>query len=641
MFTLSRPPLLLVLLLAVASCASGPENQQSDSDAGVVIDAASGHDAGLEDASVGQDGGSARELCVSRTNRQVLAFRATQERSDPPIRSFGDVTRLAGPSGIAVDSTHDEIFVANSDTRSVLVFSRTAAGNIAPLRSIEGVPGIVDWVAVDPIDAEIYAAQTRGSAIYVFPNETNGSASPTRTITPRMSMKFFAFAFDATHQELLAIEGRNESGPFSVVTYDRSSSVTRTLTLPSGLPPPAAIAVDEVHDEFVVYFSGSGGARVQAYDRAATGTGAPLRTMSGQDLNFYTPLAMAIDPARDEIYAVQGPGAEHALIVFPRDGNGVVGLLRKVQPDPAETSVAQAALGLALDLANDELLITSPSSDAVWTVPRSATGPVPTVRGIAAFFGGTAGPDLASDLEHDTILLGNLEAGTISTFPRSSEGAGVALRELKRAPEDFAPLDVAFEPEAGEIFVINRAPKWPTVEVFPRLAEGDAHPLRQLNLGLWYASSLAVDGTHDELFVALASSSTAAPYPNAIATYSLDADGAIDPTRILRGPAHAIRSLAIDSTHDELFVLSDSTLSVYDRTAANETAPIRTLGPLPPGNSDLAIDLPGDVIYLLNPSGRAILTYARDASGAALPLRSIVDQTSRAFEGFLRISICR
>jgi DNA-binding beta-propeller fold protein YncE len=62
--------------------------------------------------------------------------------------------------GIAQDPTHDTIVVANNGDSSILIFARTANGNVAPLRRIRGGRTGIDrpiGIAVDPQNGEIGA----------------------------------------------------------------------------------------------------------------------------------------------------------------------------------------------------------------------------------------------------------------------------------------------------------------------------------------------------------------------------------------------------------------------------------------------------------------------------------------------------
>ncbi len=57
----------------------------------------------------------------------------------PPVRTIsGASTGLGTPTGIAVDTVNNEIFVTNSLFNSITVFGRTVNGNITPVRTISG-----------------------------------------------------------------------------------------------------------------------------------------------------------------------------------------------------------------------------------------------------------------------------------------------------------------------------------------------------------------------------------------------------------------------------------------------------------------------------------------------------------------------
>src|SRR5438552_9013891 len=55
----------------------------------------------------------------------------------PPIRMIqGPLTRLNWPAHISIDVEHQELYVANPVTHEITVFSASANGNIAPIRSL-------------------------------------------------------------------------------------------------------------------------------------------------------------------------------------------------------------------------------------------------------------------------------------------------------------------------------------------------------------------------------------------------------------------------------------------------------------------------------------------------------------------------
>lgn len=82
----------------------------------------------------------------------ILTFRGGVNGEEPPIRIIqGPHTRLRVPDRLDVDPVHDEIFVPQGE--EVLVFPRTAVGDVAPIRILKGFPETVSAIAVgvDPI----------------------------------------------------------------------------------------------------------------------------------------------------------------------------------------------------------------------------------------------------------------------------------------------------------------------------------------------------------------------------------------------------------------------------------------------------------------------------------------------------------
>jgi hypothetical protein len=92
----------------------------------------------------------------------ILTFRGGANREDPPIRIIqGPHTRLRVPDRLDVDSIHNEIFVPQGD--EVLVFPRSAMGDVAPIRVLKGFPETVsaEAVGVDPVHNLLIVGMTR------------------------------------------------------------------------------------------------------------------------------------------------------------------------------------------------------------------------------------------------------------------------------------------------------------------------------------------------------------------------------------------------------------------------------------------------------------------------------------------------
>ncbi len=69
----------------------------------------------------------------------VTVYSRTAEGDVAPLRKIqGPKTKLNLPLGVVVDTKRNVILVANDQSHEVLAFSRTAQGNVAPLYIIAG-----------------------------------------------------------------------------------------------------------------------------------------------------------------------------------------------------------------------------------------------------------------------------------------------------------------------------------------------------------------------------------------------------------------------------------------------------------------------------------------------------------------------
>jgi DNA-binding beta-propeller fold protein YncE len=115
--------------------------------------------------------------------------------------------------GVDVDAIHGEIAVANNGDNSVLIFGRTADGNVAPVRVIRGArTGIVSpmGVAIDPKNNELWVANYGDHTALVFAREAAGDVAPKRIIrnapagTPTGGFgNPYAVAYDSKRDQLL------------------------------------------------------------------------------------------------------------------------------------------------------------------------------------------------------------------------------------------------------------------------------------------------------------------------------------------------------------------------------------------------------------------------------------------------------
>lgn len=127
----------------------------------------------------------------------ILTFKGDVDGQQPPLRIIqGPKTRIVQPDTLYVDQVHDEIFV-DSGRDSILVFPLLAEGDVAPLREIKGEKTLVAnlfGIAVDPVRHVLVVSNRtqqraeRGEALQLdrmlmFDRTANGDVAPIRIIS--------------------------------------------------------------------------------------------------------------------------------------------------------------------------------------------------------------------------------------------------------------------------------------------------------------------------------------------------------------------------------------------------------------------------------------------------------------------------
>jgi DNA-binding beta-propeller fold protein YncE len=166
-------------------------------------------------------------LLTVQHDSAVVTFEKTAKSEDAPVRLLqGEHTLLADPHGIALDTKNDLIFVTNHGSvhqvrpgtvpasgrrrdkdlhksnwplgfsnaipgsgkmlpPSITVYPRTASGDAAPLRVIQGPNTQMNWptgIAFDPRSNELFVANDMGDSILVFNASANGDVAPIRVL---------------------------------------------------------------------------------------------------------------------------------------------------------------------------------------------------------------------------------------------------------------------------------------------------------------------------------------------------------------------------------------------------------------------------------------------------------------------------
>lgn len=175
---------------------------------------------------------------------QVAVYRKAASGEEKPVRVIrGEQTRLADSHGIAIDLKSRLVFVNNwgsfttestlsggrSDSASINVYSMDAKGDTAPLRVIQGPKTQLNWpgtMAFDPDTGDLYVANDEGQSLLVFRGRTdNGDAPPARVIAGnRTGLSYpVGLTIDTRNKELWTVNLGNSSA--TVYPLDANGNV--------------------------------------------------------------------------------------------------------------------------------------------------------------------------------------------------------------------------------------------------------------------------------------------------------------------------------------------------------------------------------------------------------------------------------
>ena len=116
----------------------------------------------------------------------ITVYSRTAEGDVTPVRTIqGPKTMLNWPNGIHLDRGSGQIVVANSGNDSVLFFDRNAHGDIAPVRVLKGPNTGLDGVSgvfIDTKRNDLWVTNWDNHTATVYPRTADGDVAPLRTI---------------------------------------------------------------------------------------------------------------------------------------------------------------------------------------------------------------------------------------------------------------------------------------------------------------------------------------------------------------------------------------------------------------------------------------------------------------------------
>lgn len=252
------------------------------------------------------DAESKRLIVPNGGDNSILFFDdvLNQSESVPPRRFLTGIgTQLNRPVGVHFDSAHNELYVANGGSNSVLVFGNasTVDGATAPLRTLSGSAtkiGSISAMVLDSSTDRLWVADPVSSSLLVFNNAStlNGNVPPNRTILGT-NTKLQA------PQSLMFINKQLFVGcTNSILRFDDSDSIDGnvaptaiiqgTSTL---LSRPQQMVLRPDKEELFVVDSGAAAVLVFENPTSINGGPAPLRKILGSQTGFMDPVGLVLD----------------------------------------------------------------------------------------------------------------------------------------------------------------------------------------------------------------------------------------------------------------------------------------------------------------------------------------------------------
>lgn len=146
----------------------------------------------------------------------------------PPLHILvGLDTGLNFPCGLYVDTSHQEIGVANNGNNSITIYDLTMSvdGNVSPVRTIQGPDtglSVPCGLYVDTLHDEIGVANFGNDTITFYPRTDQGDVAPTRTLRGNATgLDGPVGIYLDTDQIVVANKAKGIINPDSVTTYNR------------------------------------------------------------------------------------------------------------------------------------------------------------------------------------------------------------------------------------------------------------------------------------------------------------------------------------------------------------------------------------------------------------------------------------
>ena len=334
---------------------------------------------------------------------------------------------------------------------------QTIGGNVPAARLVYDPHPTFNGMAVDPVNnVVIMSDENRGSLLTY--NLSDGSSARETTeprrhiIGSKVNLGFIAgVTIDPGRREMYTVN--NDGGGLVVHAYDSHGDVApvRGLTVPH---QSWGLSLDVKNDELAVTSQQYQG--ISIYNRTATKTDRPLRTIRGDKTLLADPHGVYLDPVAREVYAanhgnwtemrtysadgppllvgeyIPGRFEKPSIRVYQSWADGNVAPIRSLQG--SNTKLAWP-MGIALDTEAGELAVANYGTNEILIFAKSANGDVAPSRVLGGDRTGIVGP-IAVQIDHknNEIWVANYGDHTAVVFDRTAAGNVAPKRIIRNAP---------------------------------------------------------------------------------------------------------------------------------------------------------------------------------------------------------------
>ncbi|HXP85190.1 MAG TPA: hypothetical protein VN841_10745 [Bryobacteraceae bacterium] len=317
----------------------------------------------------------------------------TVDITRPPVRDILDTAPIY--SSVGVDVEHNEVFLQDSNTWSIRVFSRLdnakpGAPPTEPRRVISGPKSDVQFnscVYIDPASGDVYSVENDiGDTIVIFEHDATGDPEPKNKL--KVTHRAFAMALDNENQELFL----SVQYPPQVAVYRKGASgdeKPKRLLIGDNtrLSDAHGLAIDTKNKLLFVNNWGNisdyrvpGSGRFEApsitvFPLNADGDTRPLRVIQGPKTQLDWPGAMSVNPDTGELYVANDMG--QSIIVFRGTDAGDVAPARAIKG--AKTGISYPT-GVFVDAKNKEVWVSNLGNSSATVYPAMANGDVAPLR---------------------------------------------------------------------------------------------------------------------------------------------------------------------------------------------------------------------------------------------------------------------